>query len=90
MRQFQLVQFIVVAAQQFLHYLQQHSGSVFMEKSRRGEGNFIPEGAQGDKTITCFPGLEGAEQARNGISNAQTSCSSHFLYSMRMHVFAQQ
>jgi len=88
--QFQLLQFIALGADQFLHDLHQHPGGILVVKRGGGAEHLVAKAAQGNDPIVGLAGLKGTEQTGNGVGDPQSAGGGHLLDAMRVHVRGHQ
>ncbi len=88
--QLQLAQFVVAAAQQILHDLQQDPGGIDLVEGGGGEKDLVAQRTQGLDPVTGFALFQGTEQAGDGIGDAQAPGRRHLLNAVGMHMFNQQ
>ena len=84
--QLELAQFVAPAADQLLHDLHEHPGGVFLKIGGGGAEHLVAQAAQGDDAVVRLAGLERAEQADNGVGDAQPAGRGHLLDAARVHV----
>ncbi|EKD40303.1 MAG: hypothetical protein ACD_75C00102G0002 [uncultured bacterium] len=91
MGELELAQFIVPAAQQILHDLQQNPRGILLIKGGRGEKHLVAQGPQGlDPVEGLALLLKRTEQTGNGVGNAQAPRGGHLLDAVGMHMLAEQ
>ena len=84
--QLELAQFVAPAAHQLLHDLHEHPGGVLLEIRGGGAEHLVAQAAQGDDAVLRLAGLERAEQADDGVGDAQPAGCGHLLDAAGMHV----
>ena len=81
---------VAPGAHEVLHDLEQHPGRVFFQ-ARFGRGqHLVAQGAQGGKPALHLARVQGAEQARGGVGDAQFARRGHLLDAVRVQVGGEQ